>query len=213
MARKVNDPDGIGKRVKQWLDRARRWALGFPIAAGAAFRSACLKAAGIAIGVGLMTHYQLEAYGPDGRLKWRDSFYNLVVTAGLNDNLDKHFKGSSYTAAWYVGITAASPSFNAADTMSSHGGWTEVAAYSESVRQTLTLGSVAGGSVSNSASKAVFSINANSTGIGGAFITTSNTKSGTTGTLYGGGAFSGGNKTLDSGDTLNVTVTLTAAAA
>lgn len=144
---------------------------------------------------------------------WVDNFHNLVTTAGLNDSLDKHFKASSYTAGWYVGITGSSPTFAAGDTMSSHNGWTEVTAYSESVRQTLTLGSVSAGSVDNSASKAVLSINANSTAIGGGFVVTNSTKSGTTGTLYGGGAFTAGNKTLDNGDTLSVTVTLTAASA
>ena len=101
----------------------------------------------------------------------------------------------------------------AADTMASHAGWTEVTAYSEAVRQTLTLGAVASQSVDNSASKAAFSINADATTIGGAFITTDNTKGGTTGTLAGAAAFTGGNKAADNGDTLNVTVTLTQASA
>lgn len=160
----------------------------------------------------LSTHYKVECFDKDGQLKWVDEFDNLVVTVGLNDSLDKHFKGSSYTAAWYVGLTAGSPSFAAGDTMSSHGGWTESAIYSESVRQTLTPGTVSGGSVDNSASKASFSINGSGT-IGGAFVVTDNTKSGSSGILYGGGAFSGGNRTVASGDTLNVTITLTAAAA
>jgi hypothetical protein len=95
--------------------------------------------------------------------------------------------------------------------MSSHAGWTEIADYSESVRQTLTLGSVSGGSVSNTASKATFSINGTAT-IGGAFVVSNSTKSGSTGTLYGAGAFTGGNKSASSGDSLTVTVTLTAAA-
>jgi hypothetical protein len=124
--------------------------------------------------------------------------------------LTKRFKGSAYTAAWYVGLTAATPTFANGDTASSHGGWTELTAYSESVRQTLTLGTASGGSIDNSASKAAFTINANSTTIGGAFLITVSTKSGTTGTLYGGGALSVGNKTLDNADVLNVTLTLTA---
>ena len=96
--------------------------------------------------------------------------------------------------------------------MSSHSGWTENTTYSESVRQTLTLGSVSGGSVSNSASKAAFTINGTTT-VGGAFLVTNSTKGGSTGTLYGGGAFAEGNRSVVSGDTLNVTITLTAAQA
>jgi len=167
---------------------------------------------GPALGKRLSTHYRIECRDAQGRLKWTDEFANLVVTAGLNDSLDKHFKGSSYTAAWYVGITAGTPSFAAGDTMSSHGGWTEVTAYDETTRPALSLGSISAGSVDNSASKARFTVSTNGTTIGGAFITTSNTRGGTTGTLYGGGAFSAGNKTLDDNDTLDVTITLTAAA-
>jgi hypothetical protein len=55
-------------------------------------------------------------------------------------------------------------------------------------------------------------VSANGTVIGGAFVVTNNTKGGSTGTLYGGGAFSAGNKTLDDNDTLDVTITLTATA-
>lgn len=165
----------------------------------------------IASGKGLTTRYHVAARNKDGDLLWEEVVDNLVTTAGLNDSLDKHFKGSNYTAAWYVGLTGNTPTFAAADTMSSHGGWTEVTAYSEANRQTLTLGTVAAGSVDNSASKAVFTINAASTAVGGAFVVSNNTKGGTTGVLYGGAAFSA-NRTLQSGDTLTVTTTLTAAA-
>ena len=159
----------------------------------------------------MATHYQVQCVGADGVEKWVAEFDNLVVDAGLNDVLDKYLKGSTYTAAFYVGLTAGSPTFAAGDTMSSHAGWTESAAYSQATRPALTLGAVAAKSVDNSASKAQFSINGTAT-IGGAFVATNSTKSGSTGTLYGGGAFTEGNRSVVSGDTLNVTVTLTAAA-
>lgn len=163
--------------------------------------------AALVMGAKAKTHYQIECVGADGEVKWVEEFDNLVVTAGLNDLLDKTFKGSGYTAAWYVGLTASSPSFAAGDTMGSHGGWTEDQNYSQGARPALTLGTVSSGSVNNSASKAVFSINATAT-IGGAFVATNATKGGTTGTLYGGGAFAEGNRSVVNGDTLNVTVTL-----
>lgn len=165
----------------------------------------------LAIGRQLTTHYKVAAYDPAGRLKWVEEFDNLVVTAGLNDSLDKHFKGAAYTAAWYVGLTDGTPTFAAGDTMASHAGWVEVQGYDEANRQTLTLGTVAAGSVDNSAAKATFTINATVT-IGGAFVVSVNTKGGTTGVLYGGGAFAA-DRALADNDTLQVTVTLTAAAA
>ena len=96
--------------------------------------------------------------------------------------------------------------------MSDHSGWTEVTAYDESARPQVTWGSVSGGSVDNSANKATFTINADNTTIGGLFLSTNSTKGGTTGLLYGGGAFTGGDKTLSNGDTLSAQVTATATA-
>jgi hypothetical protein len=165
----------------------------------------------------LKTHYKVEAFRPDenGDLQpvWTEEFDNLVVNVGLDDSLDKHLKGSGFTAAWYVGLTDGTPTVAAADTMASHAGWTEVTAYDEAVRQTLTLGAVSGQSVDNSAAKAVFTIDTNNTTIGGAFVVTDSTKGGSSGILYGVGAFTAGDKTIDDNDVLNVTVTATAAAA
>ena len=158
-------------------------------------------------------HYHFEAYGSDGVLKWEHEFDNIVTNAGLNDVLDKYLKGSAYTAAFYVGLTDGTPTVAAADTMAVHAGWVEVTAYTEATREALTLGTVASQSVDNSASKASFSINADTTVIGGAFLNTISTKGGTTGTLYSVAAFTAADKSLDSGDTLNVTVTATAATA
>lgn len=160
----------------------------------------------------LENHYVVECIAPDGTVKWIDEFDNLVTNVGLNDNLDKYLKGSTYTAAFYVGLTDGTPTTDPTDTMASHVGWAEVTAYSESVRQTLVLGTVASQSVDNSSNKASFSINGTAT-VGGAFIVTDSTKGGTTGILYGVGAFGGGDKSVSNGDTLNVTVTCTAASA
>lgn len=160
----------------------------------------------------LKTTYEVTAFGPDGKLKWTDIFENLVVNDGLDDSLDKHLKGSAYTAAWYVGLTAGTPSGSATDNMQTHSGWSEVTAYTGSNRATLTLGTVSSQSVDNSASKASFSIDTNSTTIGGAFVTTEQSAGVGTGTLYGIGGFTAGDKSLDDGDTLNVTVTFTASA-
>jgi len=164
-------------------------------------------------GIQRSTHFHLRAFDPQGNLKWEEEFDNLVVNVGLDDSLDKHLKGAAYTAAWYVGLTDGTPTVIAGNTMAVHAGWVEVVAYDEIVRQTLTLGAVAGQSVDNVGTEAVFTISVNNTVIGGAFIVTDDTKGGAGGTLYGAGAFAAADKTLDDDDTLEVTVTCTAAAA
>jgi len=155
------------------------------------------------------THIVAIGRNPLGRIKFIESTHNLVVNTGLDDLLDKRFKASSYTSADYVGLKG-SGSIAAGDTMSSHSGWSEVTGYSESVRQTLTLGSISSQSVDNSASKASYSINASVT-VAGAFVTTNSTKGGSTGILYGAADFSA-SRSLSNGDTLNVQVTLSMSA-
>jgi hypothetical protein len=102
--------------------------------------------------------------------------------------------------------------YAAADTMSSHAGWTEAVPYSDANRVTATWGSASGQSISNSGSPASFTINGTAT-VAGCFLTTNNTKSGTSGTLVGVGNFTGGDRSVASGGTLTVTVTATAASA
>ncbi len=172
-----------------------------------------VTARGVLEGLLAKSVYRFECFDKDGRLKWTEEVPNIVVNAGLNDVLDKYFKGSSYTAAFYVGLVdnAGWSAFAAGDIMSSHAGWTEFEDYAGASRPTLTLGSVSSQSVNNSASKATYAIN--DTGvIKGAFVTTVVTKGGTTGTLYSEAAF-GATRSVENGDTLNVTVTLTAASA
>jgi len=161
-------------------------------------------------------NYTVTCTAADGTIRWQDTFKNLVVNVGKTDLLNKYFAGTSYTAAWYLGLVdgASSPTYNAADTMSSHSGWTENVGYSQSTRPAAAFGSASAsgggpgsagtGTISTSAT--AFTINASGT-IAGAFLTTSNTKSGTTGTLYSAGSFTTGNRSVLMGDTLNVTYT------
>lgn len=152
--------------------------------------------------------YTVECVGADGQVKWTEEIKNLVVTVGKNFMLDTTFSGSTYSAAWYLGLVngASSPTYNAADTMSSHAGWSEFTSYSNGTRPAPTWGSASSGSKATTAT--AFNINGSGT-VAGAFMTTDDTISGTTGTLYSAGNFSGGSRTVASGDTLNVTYTAT----
>lgn len=162
--------------------------------------------------------YVFEALKSDGSLRWTETVHNVVVNEGLDQLLDKTFKGSSYTAAWYCGlvdnanfgainnddtaarITTSAPSYPTTNN------WRESTAYSNANRPTLTLGTVSSQSVNNSASKCSFTINATAT-INGAFTVTNNTKGGTSGSLYSVTSF-GATRSVLNGDTLNVTITL-----
>jgi hypothetical protein len=145
----------------------------------------------------------------NGKRVWQDGFDNLVTTAGLNKLLDATFLTGLASPAWYVGLIDATPTFAAADTSSAHAGWTEDTNYAAATRPAFTMGAIAAGSGSNTASKASFTFNASAT-IAGAFLIDSSVKGGTSGTLYAEGAFSGGNQAVIAADIMNVTVTLTA---
>jgi len=162
--------------------------------------------------------FTVQCFDSEGNLKWSEEKHNLVVNVGLKDMNDKYFTGSSYTAAWYLGLYGAASSNDpaAGDTMASHAGWTEVTAYSESTRPQCNFGSATTADpsvITNSSSVAVFSINGTTT-VGGAFLTSSNTKGGTTGILFSAADFqSPGDRAVVSGDVLNVTYTFSLDAA
>jgi len=150
--------------------------------------------------------YLVECFDKDGHLKWSEVIENTVVTAGLNDLLTQYFNGSVYSAAWYMGLKSVG-SIVAADTLAIHANWTEVTAYTGS-RPAPTWATAGSGSLTTTGAVS-FAMNGAYT-VAGAFLCT--VASGTAGTLYGGGDF-GTARSGASGDTLNVTPTVTAATA
>jgi hypothetical protein len=163
--------------------------------------------------------FTVECRDAQGNLKWSESMHNLVVNVGLKDMNDKYFTGSGYTAAWFLGLVTgpgAGNTYAAGDTMASHSGWTEDVGYSQSTRPACSFGAATTADpsvITNSASVAVFSINATTT-VAGAFLTSNNTKGGTTGVLFSVANFgTPGDRAVVSGDTLNVTYTFSLDAA
>lgn len=132
---------------------------------------------------------------------------NGITDEGLNNILDVEFNSATQITTWYIGLVdnASFSAFAAADTMASHAGWIEVTAYSESVRQTWGSGAASARSVTN-ATAATFSINATKT-LKGIFVTSDNTKSGTTGKLWSTAAFAS-TVAVISGDSVKVTYTV-----
>ena len=170
--------------------------------------------------VSALGYFTIQCYDKDGKLKWEDANHNLVVNVGLqymaSCALTAGATAVTQITAWYIGLYGAAASNNpaAGDTMASHAGWTEVVPYSNATRPACTFvaATTANPSVAtNSASVAVFNINATST-VGGAFLVSNSTKSGTTGTLFSAADFSSpGDRSVASGDTLNVTYTFSLA--
>lgn len=162
--------------------------------------------------------FTVTCFGADGQVKWEENLKNLVVNVGLKDMNDKYFTGSSYTAAWYIGLYGAASSNDpaASDTAASHAGWTEVTPYSNATRPAATFAAATTADpsvITNSASPASFSINATAT-VGGAFLISDNTKGGTTGVLFSASDFAApGDRSVASGDTLSVGYTFSLDAA
>ena len=136
-----------------------------------------------------------------------------MVNQGLQDLNTKYFKGTTYTAAWFLGLVTGPGSgttFAAGDTLATHAGWTEYTAYS-GTRKAVTFGTATTADpsvLSNSAAPSQFVITAPGGTVAGAFLCS--VTSGTSGILFSEGDFTGGDKIVAAGDTINVTYTFSA---
>jgi hypothetical protein len=161
--------------------------------------------------------FHVQCFDQNGNLKWEDQMHNLVVNEGLQDMNTKYFKGSTYTASFFLGLVTGPGSgttYAAADTLAVHGGWTEFTNYSGS-RKAVTFGTATTADpsvIGNSASPSQFSISGAGGTVAGAFLCT--VASGTAGVLFSEADFqSPGDRVVVSGDTLNVTYTFSLDAA
>jgi hypothetical protein len=175
-------------------------------------------------GMGIEGYYRVECRDAQGNLKWEEQFPNLVVAVGKQLMLDTLLKGSSYSVVGpYLGLVSGTGNtFAAADTMSSHSGWSEFINYTvggSAIRGTAVFGSASSSGLtpSNVTTSAASAITYTITGaggvVGGCFLVTgsgaSSTQSNTSGTLYSAGAFATA-KTTTAGDTVSVTYSTTA---
>jgi hypothetical protein len=135
---------------------------------------------------------------------------NIVVNQGLDHFLDVTLSGATQITTWYIAPFEANYTPVAGDTAANiASNSTESAAYTEANRQTWVEAGASGQSITNSASTADFSINATKT-MYGAFLVSSNVKSGTAGTLIAASKFAASRAVVNL-DTLSITYTLNAA--
>ena len=160
--------------------------------------------------------FHVQCLDKDGNLKWETSEHNLVVNEGLQDMNTQYFKGSTYSATFFLGLITGPGSgttFAAADTLASKA-WTEFTDYAGS-RKSVTFGTATTADpsvISNSASPSSFTISGAGGTVAGAFLCT--VASGTSGVLFSESDFQApGDRVVVSGDTLNVTYTFSLDAA
>lgn len=160
--------------------------------------------------------YVAQCFDVHGNLKWEEEFDNLVTTQGKNHLLDTYLAGSAYTGKVFLGLISSTgySAVAAGDTANSHTGWTEFSGYSQTKRVPPSFSSASSGSKATSTA-AVFSITSANT-VKGTFLVANTgtggaaTKGGYSGVLYSAGLFTGGDKTVASGDIVNVTYTASA---
>lgn len=139
---------------------------------------------------------------------WREEYKNAITAPAMNDLLSTQFLAGTQKPNWYFGLVdnAGFTSFNSADTMGSHAGWAESVAYGAANRVAWTPGSPSGGIIINGTPQTVTM--SGSATIHGAFITSDNTKSGTSGILWATGAFAA-NQVLTTSQVLSLQYSLT----
>jgi len=165
--------------------------------------------------MGMVGWYEAKCYDAQGNLKWSDTIENLTTNVGRQNMLNSYF-GNTGGGAIVMGLMGTgSPAYT--DTQASHSGWLEVGGANaptySGTRKTPAFSSAtsANPSVLVTSAAVVFSMTGSGT-VAGAFINVagSATVDNTTGILFSAGDFTAGSKTVTSGDTINVTYTLSA---
>lgn len=139
----------------------------------------------------------------------REDITNLVTNEGLDHLLNTVFHGGTQIASWYLGLfegnyTPIATVTGATIAQSS----TECVAYDEASRQEYNEAAASAQSITNSANRAVFTMNATKT-IYGAFLASNSTKGSTSGTLFSAARFASPKSVVDD-DQLLLTYTFNA---
>ena len=163
------------------------------------------------------SRWNFECYYKYGNLKWAElDRPNIITNEGLNAWLNIMFHGATQIATWY--IFPVETDTTAAVTMTyAVPVFTEWDGYSEATRQAFVEAAASSQSITNSASKAVYTSSETKTLYGGALVgggTAADTKNDTTGggTLFCYSKFSAG-KPVENTDTFKIYCTISIASA
>ena len=168
-------------------------------------------------------HYTARCYDKNGKLKWIDFVHNVVTDVGANQLLDSAF-GAGPVAGPYLGLISSVAYTGipvVGDTMASHSSvnhvWKEAgngvnypnwSTPASNARATMTFAAAATRAKALNAAVS-FIIATNPGTVKGCFVVFGTgavaTNNDTNGVLYSAGVFTGGDKVLGLGDTLQVT--------
>lgn len=158
--------------------------------------------------------YYVKLIDKQGNVKWQDQFGNTVVFFGRANMLNNTLTTATALVGPFLGIVGATgfTAIATADTMSTHAGWVEAGTAAElptytAPRPTLTFTQATAATGAIFAATASFAITSTGT-VKGSFVVlgagASSTVGSTSGQLYSAGLFSGGDKIVATGDTLQV---------
>lgn len=166
----------------------------------------------------LKGRYFAQCFDSDGNLKWEDKIENVVTDVGANQLLDSAF-GSGPVAGPFLGLISSvgySTPPAVGNTMASHTGWSEAgngsnypnwSTPSSNARGTMTFAAASARAKALTAAIS-FVIATNGGTVKGCFVVFGTgavaTNNNTSGVLYSAGLFSGGDKVVGIGDTLQV---------
>jgi hypothetical protein len=138
--------------------------------------------------------------------KWFDTIENLVPTAGKNLVCEGAL-GNAAQGAVAMGLKGSGTPA-AGDTMASHATWSEITNFA--ARLTPSFSAASGGTKATSATVNFAFTSGSGVTVAGCFVVVggSTTIGNTSGTLLSAGDFSGGNKIASTGDTVQVTYSL-----
>lgn len=166
-----------------------------------------VKETGLAVG-GMFTFEQIR----NGKVidSWQEK--NLVVNEGLNYLLSSSLAAGTVIDTWYIGLFEGNftpVSSLAAATIAATA--TECMAYTETDRPEWIVASAEEQQITNTESRASFTVSATKT-IYGAFLISDSTKGGTAGVLFAASRFASPRSVID-GDQLLITYTVQATSA